>query len=147
MIAMLHLLGTFVANLFKSQRPLELENLFLRQQLNIALRRAPHLRLRGGDRALLVVDDLALAKPARLIPRRALGMQGGHQQHANKHKDCGCQRQKYCSHHVIRKNIDVHDFLLITFLTPLTGAQLTSVQATRNRRSQGRNSGTFDPGG
>jgi hypothetical protein len=54
MIAMLHLLGTFVANLFKSQRPLELENLFLRHQLNIALRRAPHLRLRGGDRALLV---------------------------------------------------------------------------------------------
>jgi hypothetical protein len=51
---MLHLLGTFVANLFKSQRPLELENLFLRHQLNIALRRAPHLRLRGGDRALLV---------------------------------------------------------------------------------------------
>jgi hypothetical protein len=40
--------------LFKSQRPLELENLFLRHQLNIALRRAPHLRLRGGDRALLV---------------------------------------------------------------------------------------------
>jgi putative transposase len=54
MVAMLHLLGTFVANLFKSQRPLELENLFLRHQLNIALRRAPHLRLRGGDRALLV---------------------------------------------------------------------------------------------
>jgi hypothetical protein len=76
-----------------------------------------------------------------------LRMQGGHQQHANKHKDCGCQRQKYCSHHVIWKNIDAHDFLLIAFLTPLTGAQLTSVQATRNRRSQGRNSGTFDPGG
>ena len=54
MVAMLHLLGTFVANLFKSQRPLELENCFLRHQLNIALRRAPHLRLRGGDRALLV---------------------------------------------------------------------------------------------
>jgi len=54
MIAMLHLLGTFVANLFKSQRPLELENLFLRHQLNIALRRAPHLRLRGGVRASLV---------------------------------------------------------------------------------------------
>ena len=54
MVAMLHLLGTFVANLFKSQRPLELENLFLWHQLNIALRRAPHLRLRGGDRALLV---------------------------------------------------------------------------------------------
>src|ERR1700674_4125010 len=39
---------------FKSRRRLELENLFLRHQLNIALRRAPHLRLRGGDRALLV---------------------------------------------------------------------------------------------
>jgi hypothetical protein len=51
---MLHLLGTFVANLFKWQRPLDLENLFLWHQLNIALRRAPHLRLRGGDRALLV---------------------------------------------------------------------------------------------
>jgi hypothetical protein len=54
MLAILHLLGTFVANLFKSQHRLELENLFLRHQLNIALRRAPHLRLRGDDRALLV---------------------------------------------------------------------------------------------
>ena len=54
MIAMLHLLGAFVVNLFKSRRRLELENVFLRHQLNIALRRAPHLRLRGSDRALLV---------------------------------------------------------------------------------------------
>ena len=54
MIAMLHLLWRVVANLFKSRRRLELENLFLRHQLNIALRRAPHLRLRGSDRALLV---------------------------------------------------------------------------------------------
>ena len=38
MLAMLHLLGTFVANLFKSRRRLEVENLFLRHQLNIALR-------------------------------------------------------------------------------------------------------------
>src|SRR6266566_8919186 len=54
MLAILHLLGTFVANLFKSQRRLEVENLFLRHQLNIALRAAPHrLRLRGSDRALL----------------------------------------------------------------------------------------------
>ena len=52
---MLCLLETFVANLFKPQRRLEIENLFLRHQLNIALRRAPHrLRLRGSDRALLV---------------------------------------------------------------------------------------------
>ena len=55
MLAILHLLGTSVANLFKSRRRLEVENLFLRHQLNVALRRAPrHLRLRGSDRALLV---------------------------------------------------------------------------------------------
>src|SRR5262245_48232395 len=55
MLAIFHLLGTFIANLFKSQRRLEVENLFLRHQLNIALRGAPHrLRLRGSDRALLV---------------------------------------------------------------------------------------------
>jgi hypothetical protein len=53
--AILNLLGTFVGNLFKSRRRLEIENLFLRHQLNIALRRAPRrLRFRGCDRALLV---------------------------------------------------------------------------------------------
>jgi hypothetical protein len=56
MLALLHLLGTFVINLFKSQRRLEAENLFLRHQLNIALRRAPQrLRLPGSDRALLAL--------------------------------------------------------------------------------------------
>jgi BON domain len=55
MLAILQLLGTFVANWFKSRRRLEVENLFLRHQLNIALRRPPHrLQLRGRDRALLV---------------------------------------------------------------------------------------------
>src|SRR5258708_27146979 len=55
MVAILHLLAASVANLFKCRRRLEVENLFLRHQLNIALRRAPHrLRLRGSDRALLV---------------------------------------------------------------------------------------------
>ncbi len=54
MLAILHLLGTLVVSLFKSRRRLEVENLFLRHQLNIALRRAPQrLRLRGSDRALL----------------------------------------------------------------------------------------------
>ena len=49
MLAILHLLGAFIANLFKSRRRLEVENLYLRHQLNIALRRAPHrLRLRGS---------------------------------------------------------------------------------------------------
>jgi hypothetical protein len=55
MRAILNLLGTFVGNLFKSRRRLEIENLFLRHQLYIALRHAPRLlRLRGCDRALLV---------------------------------------------------------------------------------------------
>ena len=55
MFAILHALGVFVADLFKSQSRLEAENLFLRHQLNIALRQTPpRLRLRGADRALLV---------------------------------------------------------------------------------------------
>src|SRR4029077_8499830 len=55
MLAIVYLLAPYFANLFKSRRRLEAENLFLRHQLNIVLRRAPQrLRLRGGDRALLV---------------------------------------------------------------------------------------------
>ena len=55
MFAILHALGMFVADLFKSRTRLEAENLFLRHQLTIALRQAPsRLRLRGGDRALLI---------------------------------------------------------------------------------------------
>ena len=55
MFAILHALGMFVADLFKSRSRLEAENLFLRHQLRIAMRRAPpRLRLRGSDRALLI---------------------------------------------------------------------------------------------
>jgi transposase InsO family protein len=55
MFAIIHLLATFIADLFTPPRRLEVENLFLRHQLNIALRGAPHRpRLRGSDRALLV---------------------------------------------------------------------------------------------
>jgi hypothetical protein len=55
MLAVLHSLGMFIIDVFKSRRRLEAENLFLRHQLGIALRRAPpRLRLRGSDRALLV---------------------------------------------------------------------------------------------
>src|SRR5665213_3413766 len=55
MFTILHALGMFVADLFKSRCRLEAENLFLRHQLNISLRRAPtRLRLHGIDRALLV---------------------------------------------------------------------------------------------
>ena len=63
---LLSLFGTFVGNLFKSRRRLEIENLFLRHQLNIALRRAPRrLRLRGCDRALLMGFNSALAEFTR----------------------------------------------------------------------------------
>ena len=52
----LHLLLIFFGNVFKSRHRLEAENLFLRHQLNIALRRTPsRVRLSGGDRALLVL--------------------------------------------------------------------------------------------
>ena len=55
MFALLHSLTMFFINFFKSPRRLEAENLFLRHQLSIALRRAPpRLRLRGSDRVLLV---------------------------------------------------------------------------------------------
>ena len=55
MFAILQALGMFVADLFKSRSRLEAENLFLRHQLTIAMRRAPpRLRLRGSDRALLI---------------------------------------------------------------------------------------------
>ena len=54
MFVILHALGIFVADLFKSRTRLEAENVFLRHQLDIALRRAPpRLRQRGRDRALL----------------------------------------------------------------------------------------------
>jgi hypothetical protein len=45
-----------VVDLFRSRSRLQTENLFLRHQLNIALRRAPsRIRLSGSDRALLVL--------------------------------------------------------------------------------------------
>ena len=77
MLAILHSLGMFVADLFKSRCLLEAENLFLRHQLSIALRRAPpRLRLRGSDRALLVWMTrlwpglLGVAKIVQLPPNR-----------------------------------------------------------------------------
>jgi hypothetical protein len=62
---------------FKPRRRLEAENLFLRHQLNIALRGAPpRLRLHGSDRALLVwitwiwpdlLDLSQVVKPERIL--------------------------------------------------------------------------------
>src|SRR5262245_3063711 len=55
MLAILHSLGMFIVDLFKPPCRLEAENLFLRHQLSIALRRAPpRLRLRNADRVLLI---------------------------------------------------------------------------------------------
>jgi hypothetical protein len=72
MFAILHALGMFVADLFKSRSRLEAENVFLRHQLNVALRRAqPRPLLHGSDRALLVSSDLAL--PSWCGPGRSTG--------------------------------------------------------------------------
>ncbi len=57
MFAILHAVRMFVADLFKSRCRLEAENLFLRHQLSIALRRAPpRLRLHNCDRAYALVE-------------------------------------------------------------------------------------------
>src|SRR5580704_10001823 len=54
MSSALRTVAILVANLFKSRRRLEAENLLLRHQLNVALRHAPaRLRLHGIDRAIL----------------------------------------------------------------------------------------------
>jgi hypothetical protein len=55
MVAILRALGLFVSDLLKRRCRLEAENLLLRHQLAIALRRAgSRSRLFGSDRALLV---------------------------------------------------------------------------------------------
>ena len=55
MFALMHLFVALVSNRFKSPRRLEIENLYLRHQLIIALRQTRHhFRLKGADRALLV---------------------------------------------------------------------------------------------
>ena len=56
MVVILHALAMLVVDLFKSRSRLEAEIVFLRHQLNIALRRAPpRIRLRTRDRALLIL--------------------------------------------------------------------------------------------
>lgn len=56
MTTILLTLWLFVVDLFKSRSRLQTENLFLRHQLNIALRRAPsRIRLSGSDRALILL--------------------------------------------------------------------------------------------
>jgi transposase InsO family protein len=55
MFAILQLLRRFIADVFRPRMRLEAENLFLRHQLSIALRRRPpRLQLRDSDRMLMV---------------------------------------------------------------------------------------------
>ena len=55
MFALLHLLVALAFDLLKPRRRLEIENLYLRHQLNIAMRKAPQrCRLRGADRTFMV---------------------------------------------------------------------------------------------
>src|SRR6266478_4537289 len=58
MLAILHSLGMFIVDLFKSRRRLEAENMFLRHQLSIALRRAPP---RGGSASIAVAPLVVVA--------------------------------------------------------------------------------------
>jgi len=65
MFAIVHALGMCVADLFKSRCRLKAENLLVRDQLSIALWRAPaRLRPSGGDGALLVWMTRLLPGPA-----------------------------------------------------------------------------------
>ena len=84
MFTILHALGMLVADMVKSRCRLEAENLFLRHQLNIALRRAPpRLRLCGVDRALLVwmtriwpglLDAATVVQPETILRWHRMGL-------------------------------------------------------------------------
>lgn len=77
MFAVLHATAILIANRFKSRRRLEAENVWLRHQLNVALRRAPaRLRLSGMDRAILawmvrlwpdLLDTIRVVKPETVL--------------------------------------------------------------------------------
>jgi len=77
MFAVLHAVAIVVANLFRSRSRLEAENVLLRHQLNVALRRAPaRPRLNGFDRAILVwmvrlwpglVDAVQVVRPETVL--------------------------------------------------------------------------------
>ena len=71
MLAILYALGMFIVDLFKSRSRLEAENLFLRHQLNLALRqKPPRVRLLGSDRALLVWINVTHNPTAEWIARQ-----------------------------------------------------------------------------
>ncbi len=83
MFPILHTLAIFLCGLFKSRRRLEAENLFLRYQLNIALRQARRrVRLGCLDRILLVwmvrlwpnlLDAVQVVRPETVLRRHRAG--------------------------------------------------------------------------
>jgi hypothetical protein len=85
MFVILHALGVLFCDLLKSRCRLQAENLFLRHQLNIALRRrGSQPRLHGSDRVLLVwmtricsgLLDLALVvRPETILRWHRAGFQ------------------------------------------------------------------------
>ena len=99
MLAILHAIGMFVADLFKSRSRLEAENLFLRHQLAIALRRAPpRFRLRGGDRLSVIFQKSLPSLRRRILTthhvfrdRRLGDLEAKHQKLA---MDPGCAPQR-----------------------------------------------------
>jgi hypothetical protein len=56
MFSVLWAAANLIANLFKSRRRLEVENLLLRHELKLALRQAPAVRLRGIDTVRFWLD-------------------------------------------------------------------------------------------
>ena len=84
MFAIRHALGKVLADLFKSRSRLEVEILFLRHQLNIVLRQAPHRRsLRNSDRAFIVwmsrlwprlLDMVQVAQPETVLRWQRAGL-------------------------------------------------------------------------
>ena len=76
MRALVTLLICFVRNRFRSAAAIEAENVALRHQLNVILRKAPKVRLRATDRAFLVflyrlfpsvLDAVAIVQPETVV--------------------------------------------------------------------------------
>jgi hypothetical protein len=72
MLAILRALGMFVADMFKTRLRLEIENLFLRHQLNIALRRAPVWSKYWSEASISSIENL-IALITVPVPHRRPG--------------------------------------------------------------------------
>jgi hypothetical protein len=78
MFVILHALGMFVTDRFRSRSRLEVDNSFLRHQLNIALRRASSRKIIAAQEDLLSTKRIANGRPASEPPslaENAMGVQ------------------------------------------------------------------------